>query len=60
MIDRQERDKVQIVTIIPRSAVVSLPIDVPRYDMTANELLQNRHSNGLNAMLQLLCDICGM
>jgi len=60
MIEQQERDKVHIMMIIPRSAEVSLPVDVPRCDMTANDVLQNRLSNGLNAMLQLLCDICEM
>jgi len=60
MIDWQERDKVQMMTIIPRSAEVSLPIDVPKCNMTANEVLQDRHRNGLKAMLQSLYDICEM
>jgi len=60
MIDRQERDNVKIMTIIPRSAEVSLPIDVPKFNMIAKGVLHDRHRNGLKAMLQSLCDICEM
>jgi len=42
--------------IIPRSVAMSLPLN----EMTANEVLQDRHNNGLKAMLESLCIMCKM
>jgi len=60
MIDQQERDKVQLMTIIPQSVAVSLPLDVPKCDITTNEGRPDGHIRRLKATLQSLCDICEM
>jgi len=40
------------MTIILRSVAVRLPIDVPKCDVTADEVLQSRHRSELKAMLK--------
>jgi len=56
LIDRQQRDKVQLITIITRSVAVILSLDVLKCDITANEGRQDGHIRGLKAMPQSLCD----
>ena len=46
----------QTMMIIPRSLAVCLPLDVPKFDVTADDVLQSRHRSGLETMLQSPCD----
>jgi len=48
----------QVLMIILRSVAVSLSIDVPKYDVTADEALHSRHRSDLKVMLQSPCHLC--
>ena len=44
--------------IIPQSVAVSLPLDVPKFDVTPGEVVQSGDRSGLKIMLQAPCDSC--
>ena len=46
--------------ITPRSVAVRFPLDVPKFDVTPDEVVQSRHRSGLKIVLQAPCDSCKM
>ena len=50
----------QTMIIILRSLAVSLPLEMPKFDVTADDVIQSRHRSGLETMLQSPCDSCKM